>query len=193
MPDVANNPTRQQLDELDSLLQKMLGVPTGASVDAAPTVRKSEPVVETKPDFPKYTSEPAAAASAPATGGWAIDLNPRGSSSVLGERSPLRGGSSPVVDLPRPDVVPPSTVALQVKPLAVPASAPSPRRSEPVPLLLQPFAAVTACFDNIVGVFGPLGRLASSSFGRTMMGLSGLALLFGSSAWFAMIWFGWSP
>jgi hypothetical protein len=94
------------------------------------------------------------------------------------------------MELPRNDVVPPSTVSLQVKPVTVPP--PAPRRSEPVPVLMQPFAVITEAFDGVVGALGPIGRLVSSSFGRTVMGLSGLALLCGSGAWFAMIWFGWS-
>jgi hypothetical protein len=57
---------------------------------------------------------------------------------------------------------------------------------------MRPFAAVTEQFDDAFAVLGPIGRLVSSSFFRALMGLSGLIMLVGSGAWFAIVWFGWS-
>jgi hypothetical protein len=94
----------------------------------------------------------------------------------------------PITQTPAPS----PAAQLQLQTLAPPVTAVPSRRRNRVPLLMRPFAAVTEQFDDAFAVLGPIGRLVSSSFFRALMGLSGLIMLVGSGAWFAIVWFGWS-
>jgi hypothetical protein len=206
--------TRQQLDELDALLQKMLGTPASMPEAAKPVEPRPKTVaapVQTvaqtppprPPQFPipevAYGVPPAAAfaASSQATTNdtptdkrpaWAIDLNPKEGSSVLGnQRGPVQPVTPAAVSMlsvttipsPTPEIVMPATRAQSV---AI---------ASEVPLMLRPLAWLSDRCDATLNAL-PLGRIFTSPSGRTLMGYVGLAMLAASVASGALAWVGWS-
>jgi hypothetical protein len=161
----ANDLTRQQLDELDSLLQRMLSLPLSPaekpslasprndaeSLGQAPAMRL------TAPPMPTIEPEPS---PLPA---------PEPSTPIIERRvvAPyVQIRSTPLPPAPRPDTAP-----------TVPASEPAASAREPVPFLLWPFVALNWLFDTFAGLFGPLGWILRSGFGKNLIGLTGIALL----------------
>jgi hypothetical protein len=150
-PPATRNPVRQQLDELDALLQRMLALPSNPPAPgpvaveprAAPPVSgASEPrpraqittilqdgwkqpammlLPDSGPVQPPATPEPERWDPS-----WGINLNPQNGSSILGARSPAA-----VVDRPAPSAAPP-TPAWRSEPVgyALSASPPDPSHSE---------------------------------------------------------------
>ena len=195
-PTVAPNPTRQQLDELDDLLQKMLTLPISQIDEAmakpaprpipkpAPPPPAYTPPIMQAPPPPKYSApvakpvEPTPPPSKPA-GGWSIDLNPKQGSSVLGDRSPLAepARKPEPVEPPPTDIGPPlkvSMIAASVEPKA--------RRSPALPI--RTLVAINRGFDTFATAMGPTGSLFAGPL-RNVLGVGGLAMLAGSLAWTA--------
>jgi hypothetical protein len=195
--------TRQQLDELDALLQKMLGPPSAVE---PPVVRpEPRPPVSSPPSppvafglppgaaFDASSATPVAPPSPPAAvpSNWSIDLNPRDGSSVL------RGQKPQAVTRPEPPA-PPSM--LSVTPIPPPTVTPQPFTSagtvtvecEHVPLLLRPLACFSDGCDAMLHAFGPIGRAFTTPSGRTFVGYVGLAMLAASGLSCAMAWAGWT-
>lgn len=209
--------TRQQLDELDALLQKMLGQPaTLPDVTKPPEPRAKapvQPVAQTPPpprppQFPvpevAYGVPPAAAFAAssqqtteqPASEkrpGWAIDLNPKEGSSVLGNN---HGNVQQVMPAARPMASPLLSVTTIPSPSTdtmIPITrGQSQAVAVEVPLPLRPIAWVSDRCDAMLNACGPLGRMFTSPTGRSLMGYVGLAMLAASAASGALAWVGWS-
>lgn len=171
-----NDLTRQQLDELDALLQKMLtGAP--APVDTPPP---AQPMRE-PPVPPLWRADPPAPVAPPAPH---IE---RPEPPVLKFEPPApKPAPAPIpISVPAPAPAPVAK-APAPKPAAAPASVPAPKPAaltppppppEPVPLHLKPFALVTSVFDGVCGLFGPPGRLLRSGFFKHIYGLAGLGLI----------------
>src|SRR5437762_981711 len=68
-PTTAGNPTRQQLDELDALLQRMLALPLNPAEEPAPPPPAGQPVNYRTP-VPEPTAYRPPPAPAPGTNGW---------------------------------------------------------------------------------------------------------------------------
>lgn len=159
----ANDLTRQQLDELDSLLQRMLSLPLSpaekpaapaaawndaASLGQAPAMRLTAP--------PMPPQEPPLPDPEPAT--------PIIERRVVAPSVQIR--TTPLPQAPRPAAPP------------VPSAQPSAEsRREPVPFLLWPLVALNWLFDRLVGLFGPPGWILRSGFGKNLLGLAGIGLL----------------
>lgn len=175
--------TRQQLDELDALLQKMLDQPgkpadpaarpsyntqgggnsTPAATEYPPAVAYGLPPTAA---FSAETPTNAAAAVKPMPANWSIDLNPRDGSSVLGERSPLAEKLAPFLD-----GYAPTSATLQVSPVA--GEAVQTVRHQPPARHLN---------------YGGVTALPSV---RDFLGYAGLAMLAASLTWLMLIWTGW--
>jgi hypothetical protein len=185
--------TRQQLDELDALLQKMLALPVAAAEPPAPpppAPPKFPPAavaygLPPAADFAANSAAPAGPANPAPKKGWAIDLNPRESSSVLGERSPLAGAEGPAAK-------PALSLTSLPSPIGEPPPRPSPRSLGRQPLWVRPLAAASGRFDRLMLDFGFVGRIVVSPAGRGLMGYAGLAMLAASAAWCVLAWVGWS-
>ena len=170
-----NDLTRQQLDELDALLQRMLAVPLAPSDTPMP-----------------------AAAPVPTPPSWRIDPPPTASVSsphLLFPESPPP--VAPRLDLPPPGLAPappvaaapfPTARAAQYSPPSPPVTAPpvppvatskltSAPASPPLPFVALPFVLVNMLFDAGCGLFGPPGRLLRSAFFKYLYGLAGVLLL----------------
>jgi hypothetical protein len=169
-----NDLTRQQLDELDALLQKMLtGAP--APVDTPPP---AQPMRE-PPVPPLWRADPPAPVAPPAP----HLERPEPPLPLLKFEPPAPKPAPAPVPVPVPVAKAPAPKPVAPAP-PVPAPAPKPAAltppppvPEPVPLLLKPFALVTAIFDGACGLFGPPGRLLRGGFFKHIYGLAGLGLL----------------
>lgn len=158
----ANDLTRQQLDELDALLQRMLNLPNSpAEVPAS-----------------NWRADPAGSATAAAP----LHMVP------LPRPEPL---AAPVSKIPTAPVSPPEpALPLETRDSVVPAT-PSERKTAAnanpaapvsdyvpsVPAVLWPLAALNWTVDTLLGWCGPPGRFLRSGLGKNLLGLAGLLLL----------------
>lgn len=156
----ANDLTRQQLDELDALLQRMLTlpgspaepVPTPQSYAQAPAMRLTTAPPE--PPRAMVFEPPPMPAPEPTT--------PIIERKVVAPSAQIR--SMPLPPVPRPTAV-------------APAAEPAEASREPVSFLLWPFVALNWLFDAIMGLFGPPGWVVRSGLGKNVLGLAGIALI----------------
>jgi hypothetical protein len=197
-----NDLTRQQLDELDALLQRMLSVPLAPVDTPMPT---SAPM----PPLPTPVSMP----TPPAPTSWRVDppapvttapsphlVYPEPPSSVsLKFAEPLPEPEPEPAPPPPPQrtakaVPPEKPAAPPIKPVAVaPVTQLTPAplsASPPVPFVFLPFVGLNLLFDSICGMFGPVGRLLRSGFFKHIYGLAGFLLLLYTAAHVAQV-HGW--
>jgi hypothetical protein len=168
-------PTRQQLDDLDALLQRMLALPVNPSDEppesppeplsppAGNVVLDDSPPVLPPPKAPPPPRPPVHAVAVPLP-----VLNPV----PLAERRP------PV--LPPPD-----------RPVS-PRQALIASRPAPEPLLLRPILALNRLFDTVALGLGSPGRWLRRPTGRTLLGLIGLLLLAAAVACVLVTRIGWT-
>jgi hypothetical protein len=202
----ASLPTRQQLDEIDNLLKRMLALPPldgevtenpPASLSfPAPTIREVPPPQPPAPGDPVVHSwrvewpqqPPAAAHPAPPT------------------PPPVTAWGSPV---PARNELPPWTVNSPPPPFAVPvppagpppAPTASPVFATPVPtppaaapgsdsLLVQFLLLLNGTFNALTYLLGPVGTWLRGP-GRNTIGWAGIAMLLTAAAWALGDWYGY--
>ncbi len=207
-----NDLTRQQLDELDALLQKMLTVPL--AVDAPPPAASLPPMAQPPlppswridppqiPDgfggTPRSTPQPPPAAPPSRAVSFAeislddlpasLKFEPPAPAPVPKAAKPVSAPAPAPAPKPVPPPVPvPKAAAPVTKVTPAPKPVPAPKAvpvtvtpappMPPVPLLFLPFVALEGLFDNICGMFGPLGRLFRSGFFKYLYGFAGLGLV----------------
>jgi hypothetical protein len=183
-----NDLTRQQLDELDALLQRMLSLPLNPpEVPMAAAPPMPEPPVP-----PSWRVDPPAA-SMTASAPHLLLTDP--------PAPPAPPPSPPPAPAPRPvsRTAPPIAPAAPATPqAAMPAPAPAPRprpaapqlapapsatgltpvpAAPPVPFVFLPLVALNAAFDALCGLLGWPGRVLRSGFFKHLYGLAGLALV----------------
>jgi hypothetical protein len=195
----ASQSTKQLLDELDSLMQRMLAVPVQpADVETAPPPSPAPRQVELKPApiTPVVQAPPSLMQTPPAP-------------------------HSPVASEPFPPLVPiivkrPKGVAAEMQVISAPP-APVPRQQEPVAAQppqnpkspwMNPTApkasprpavpgwgsrillAMNRSYDRGTDRLGPLGRWLRGEMGRSLLGWIGLAMLVVALAWAAVLFLG---
>ncbi len=197
-PAAPGNPLRQQLDELDSLLERMLSLPV---------------------DQPDDDRDPIAGVVAPAAPPQAVPAEEaplRVLRSPEDEVQPVppEPDSPPRVEVelpPQPRLVAPPSPADPVPARAVAASreaaAPTPARPrlslgplpaevrgnhEPDGILWRFLVWGNHLFDRGAGRLGPFGRWLRRPTGRTVLGWAGLVLLAAALGWVLLDWFGWT-
>lgn len=189
-----NDLTRQQLDELDALLQRMLSVPLSPA-DTPMPVGAPAPLPGPPPN---WRVDPPAPIPAPAP--HLTFPAPPSSVSLHQEAvppaavptppppapAPVKAVPKPAAKAPEP-VFPPPVQPAAPPPVAVPPRAAPAPAALPVPLLFLPFVALNAVFDFVCGLFGPPGRLVRSGFFKQLYGLAGLALLAYTAAHVAQV------
>jgi hypothetical protein len=211
----AENSMRQQLDELDALLQRMLSLPINQAEESAEEAPR-RPAVDRAPtpvpgrrgqmlllDGSAPVPPPQSPPPAQWDPHWNINLNPQHGSSILGPRSPAaqRAQSEQLPPVFRAETVaiaptrqePAPQPPLSNSAAALPIARPEPvRRSsaEPTPLPLLPLVALNRVFDAVMLFFGPPGQWFCTAAGRTLLGYTGMALLATSVA-LAAGWIGW--
>jgi hypothetical protein len=175
------SPTRQQLDELDALLQRMLALPVAPSaeadqpVDPPPATETSPPVLISSPAGEEFGVRTLALihlrSAGPETPPQAIVPSPSRDETALVPTVPAPAPEQPVAEEP------------------VPVS-PAPER-RPLPWGLRPVVWVNRGFDFCAGCLGAPGRWLRRPWGRTLLGLVGLLLLAGAVGWIVLDWMGW--
>jgi hypothetical protein len=180
----ASQPTRQQLDDLDALLQRMLSLPVDPAEEPAPP----EPPPPSAPRYPEPFIAPA---------GNVILSDPE---ITISQPPPLSRPPVPLppepVSLPLVNPVPPAlrrgpvlpTPDRPRTPLEALAASRPPRPS----LLLRPIVALNRCFDAVAFGLGAPGRWLRLPAGRTLLGLIGLLLLAVAGALFLLDRIGWT-
>lgn len=199
-----NDLTRQQLDELDALLQRMLSVPLAPADTPAPRAVAEADAPPLPPSWRIDQPAPAASASVP----HLVLAEPPSSGALMPEPAPaeptapvaapkppakaapapppLPKPAPPAEPAPKPAPAPVATAPVSVPapkpvaptPVAVAPVPPAPATAEPpVPLPLWPLLALNAAFDAVCGLLGPPGRVLRSGFCKNVYGLIGFALL----------------
>ena len=208
--DPSPNSTRQMLDELDALMERMRALPVNDLADQAPAVspppssakvtvvEASPPVEAPRPTSasstgpgkvlvsrlsapPSYTTEMEEEKPRPKK----KDKEPKPSSEQIMEKQ----ASLWTEPLPTPDEILPPLV---VKP--VPAEVkrfPGKRRSLSG-IALLPLLWINQAYDRATVVLGPVGRWLRGVHGRKLLGLIGLGLLALAVLWLLHDWLGWN-
>jgi hypothetical protein len=209
------NPTRQQLEELDALLQRMLSLPliqpdpelspqASASprftAPAAPPRRRAEP-----PSGDNAWNVPLPATGAPPVlNGWpsGIDsLSVSATSTVTPRPAPARLRVAAVAppneqlhtreaQTQRLRVEPPPAMTIPIPPPRPPLSVPSTEPS--LPFFLWPLGAIDRSMGNVFAGFGAPGRWLGHGGGKVFFGWCGLLALVAAAAWGVMDYLGWS-
>jgi hypothetical protein len=207
-----DHPTRQQLDELDALMQRMLALPVNPMEeppDEPPKQPPNEDMADNAGTAPAAVPSPVAAAKA----SDAEDaVKKRLADTVLPHASQqeVLGTPSPVLDAeyraPAPAASKLSTrYAVRAtpptpspRPPILPSPAPPPAVSEvtvlqpPFAWPLRPLLWLNLAFDQSTTWLGPLGGWLRGPSGRALLGWGGLLLLAAALVW--LVWDGmaWS-
>lgn len=214
--------TRQQLDELDALIERMLVLPVDAGDDlpaateevppapalAAASAPESSPITERTAEGDGQGSPGPAEIAFPRWAG-------AGSPDAAGQPSALPatvgkdgapGGAGPgTAPPPGPPMRP--TTGQVVSPTSIPGMALEPgdststtgtSRHAPnegrsvLAPLWWPLRCTNRVFDACTGWLGPVGRWLQGPWGRTFLGLVGLMLLAAAAALGVLDWMGWT-
>jgi hypothetical protein len=174
-----NDLTRQQLDELDDLLQRMLSLPLNPPEPFAPTppAQAYTPPMPTPAPAPVAREVPVAApaprvftppAPEPQESPFVFTPTPAPAPVVAPATRPEPAPiSAPMIERPAPAVSRPATVIEK----------PRPSPGEPVPFLYAPFVVFNAVLNWTLGLFGFPGRVLRSGFVKSLFGLAGIGLL----------------
>jgi hypothetical protein len=188
--------TRQMLDELDALMERMLALPVNDLEDAVapprdivhmPTVSATLTVLES----PVEAEEAPAPKEPPAPPrekfpSYITDLG-AAPKTDLPELSPFDANAIPEEVIPPSIMTLPATRALPpppVTPLRLP------RRSL-ASLCLQPLLWFNRGFDRGATLLGWPGQWLRGPRGRNFLGLTGVALLVAAGLWLVKDWLGW--
>ena len=167
-------PTRQQLDDLDALLQRMLALPVNQA--------------EEPPESPSL------AALTPPAGNVILDESPPPRSPIPLPRPP----APPLMSVPLPLLNPVPPAERRPPVLPSPDRPMSPRQgliaSRPPrePLLLRPLLGLNRLFDSVALGLGNPGRWLRRPAGRTLLGLVGLFLLAAAVTFLLLDRIGWT-
>jgi len=188
------HPTRQQLDELDALLQRML------EPDSAPAPPVEEPPAPPPGPAVSYrviqpaAEEPAPAAEkpegeewVPLRSAWQPSPHTWGPLAESWQQAQASRGAAPAPPEPQPEPTPQAPEAAPPPPIIRPVSGfvqrlPEPSRSEalaepPVPRWLRPLVWCNRGFDALTAPLGGAGRWLRGRRGRTVLGAVGLLCL----------------
>jgi hypothetical protein len=182
-----DHPTRQQLDELDALMQRMLALPVDPTEDPSDLHQQPQPrdsvVLSTsassdcRPVAAKTESDPLS--SPPILGSPSLSL-----ATVESSVESSRLSAAPAVNV----FAGLETARTLTETIARPSVPPA----QDAPLLpmawpLRPLLWLNLAFDYATGWLGPLGRWLRGPVGRGVLGWGGLLLLVAALAWIALL------
>ncbi len=193
-------PTRQQLDEIDALLRRMLtlpplpGEPTEPPPEtSAPAISYPAPSVREVP--PPHDPRPGEPVVREWRAQWPATPAPQPSVVAWGSPAPL--GPPPALG---PDPVPmaapvaaahlPFAVELAGGPGFVPGQPPPSTAQPPAALPVQFLVLLNGTFNLLTYLLGPLGTWLRGS-GRTALGWCGILMIVAAAAWAAGEWAGY--
>jgi hypothetical protein len=176
--------TREQLDELDALLQRMLELPVDpAGTDNGP----AEPAAPAPP--PESEADPAPVLPAVAR---ALEQPPPPPPVPTSGPpvAPSAASEPPAATGPRTHAAhTPSTPAPHTAAVGLPPSRPRPGDGSPAWLL--PVAQLNRLFDRLTVLFGAPGSWLRRRRGRTLLGWAGVLLLAAAAVLALATWRGW--
>lgn len=185
--DVSASPTRQQLDELDALMQRMLALPVhpeSPTLTEAVSPRSTPPARETAVpkavfDFGSYTTDEGATATAvaPAPTASRATIDPLFDFAALAEPPP------PPATQPFLDESSPAVAALENYP-SLAERAPG--------FVVYPLVQVDRLFEIATLAFGPVGAFLRGHAGRNLLGTLGVVLLVVAGVWCILDGIGWT-
>lgn len=202
--DTSLQSTKQMLDELDALMEKMLALPVNDPEDAAPF---PEEVVKA-PNLPPTVSatltllEPPAPVSEPPTVPEPVLWHPATNPPHFAPPEPIEAKAPPApvappveVKAPAPQPEPltndflPSTTTASLDPLLAEIPEPeTPTTAIGYPALLW----INQGFDHATACLGGAGDWLRSQAGRTLLGVSGVALMLVAAGWLFKDLLGWN-
>ncbi len=190
--------TKQMLDELDALMEKMLSLPVNDPDDASPfpqEVVKAPTLTPTLSATLTLLEPPALTASPPPVSVSASE--PLASHPAVNPPHFEMPVEQPILfhePAPQPapitnEVLPPSVLTKLAPLLAeIPeASAPLTTQWGYGPLLW-----INQGFDGATTILGGAGEWLRSQIGRAILGVSGIAMALVAVAWFLKDWLGWN-
>lgn len=212
-----NQQTKQQLEELDTLLQRMLALPTnGQEPPMAMIPQVPEAFVPSPPTLPVPTRAPS---SDSVVQSWRVQTP----TATMANQPPLatpvepappepRFFASPIAQSMAPQAAPspfpyqmvfgPQTAsAAPAMPVMTPAPAtgiPSPQwqaakptsEMAPLPFSLWPLFVLNKLFDLLTLPLGPLGSWLRQPSGRNTLGWLGILMILGAIGWGVADWYG---
>jgi hypothetical protein len=188
------HPTRQQLDELEALMQRMLALPVN-QLDAAPAPEAALSTlapIDMPPEWDSGDSAVLSSEAARQAQAQATARAPVGGSELQAESRDEPKDFSDSAHREAENADAPATKIIIARPTpgerpwTLPASAR--RVSGPVRLLMW----TNRAFDRCAVRLGPPGRWLRGPHGRAWIGWSGIALLATAAAWAGLEWMGWT-
>jgi len=206
-------PTRQQLDEIDALLRRMLSLPSMAGEPSEPTIPAAtfgptpapEPVIrEVAPLQPPIASDPVVrswrvdwpqtppvASQPPSVVAWGTPVSAPVQHTAWVPPSPPPAAATPGPQIPF--AMPAPSNDFRTLPIAttVPASVVPPATSEKTTsLFVWALIVLNGAFNLLTYLLGPLGTWLRGS-GRSSLGWLGIMMVLGSAIWALGNWYGY--
>jgi hypothetical protein len=192
---IADHPTRQQLDELDALMQQMLALPVNPSEPAAPPLDTERGPNKTEKPAP---SQIVQSQSAPPLLEIKIGPTEISTDSRRSEAEPMNIGAE-IGTQPGPALSSAVPAAATGKECEVaeegkqpPAGREVPRTRSVADNRLQLLVWINRVFDACMPGLGPLGRWLQAPFGRACLGWTGALLLAAALVWALLDAAGWT-
>jgi hypothetical protein len=204
-PTTANLPTRQQLDEIDALLRRMLTLPPLAGEPATAPTPQPPPATHVYPP-PVVREMPAptpAVPGEPVVQSWRAEwTQPQQPQSAAGPASVVAWGS-PVpqpADAPPwamqsgPAAAPPFAIPVSPGPIIQPVSSPSNQPTGGARQTESPFVLLLVLLNGLFNVLtyllGPLGAWIRGP-GRGIVGWAGILMILAAGVWALGNWYGY--
>jgi hypothetical protein len=197
-----DQPTRQQLDELDALMERMLALPVNQSGESAGGQDRGTGVPDAAASLtgnagPESTFYVATTATTPSSSQLATDVDPIETKAQpdpppITARPPLPAA---IALTPSPPRQPQAAGSLQgTSELNVPEwlRAKMSYANWRVSWYLRPVVWCNRAYDAGTSWTGPLGRWLRGAQGRALIGLVGLLVLIAAFAWVAIDGLGWT-
>jgi hypothetical protein len=177
------HPTRQQLDDLEALMRRMLALPFPLAESGG-----HSPPASQVPSMIEEVQQPAASVEEPI----ALITPPHREAEEAAPTAVATVREEFTAFLPTPSAEVPSPVPIQVTVV----EAPSPRgerqrRRGSLAPWLRPLLWSNRVFDRMTAPLGEPGRLLRGARGRSWLGWSGLLFLATAVAWGVLDWMGW--
>src|SRR6266542_2678947 len=197
-PAAPGNPLRQQLDDLDALLERMLSLPVDQADDdldpIAGVVAPAPPREVPDDEAPPRVLRP------PEEEGHSPPPEPGPALRVEVELPPLPRLAAPPPPPAAPvppravtasrEAVPPASTRRRLALVPLPAEVGG--NHEPDGFLWRLLVGGNHLFDRGAGWLGPFGRWLRRPAGRAVLGWAGLVLLAAALGWVLLDWFGWT-
>jgi len=204
----AHLPTRQQLDEIDALLRRMLTLPPlageAAPEPAAPPASLPAPAAGLTYPAPTIREVPAPRPPMPGEPvvqewrvGWTAPPAPPPSVVAWGSPVPLampaedpnHANATPAYQ-PNPYQIAAPTSPTPVTAPAYPFHAPASAATPTISPLLWPLVALNVTFNVLTYLLGPLGSWLRGP-GRTLIGWLGIGMILAAGVWAVGEWYGY--